>query len=938
MLLDGADDGSPPAKPPAHRRNEGWGPIGLFLRLFSSVWFGVILLIMLFIYSSIGSAGAPVGEGVLHWPFILNPDAWISVRQLRPFEMTEMEWFHWWPFDLLIGLICLNLIVATIRRIKLNVVNLGVWMIHAGIIILAAGSVWYFSTKVEGDSPVGRRRLVIELPGHGPVSMSAMPGNSLVVGQGADAYSFQVRDIDPSWEIRSGADAGKKAYSVSVRVQSKTGEFTRQLLSGYPQYTEDVIRTDDQQQPMKRAIKAIGKPLVDEALKLSLEYDPQSWFYLVDSHAVYLREVNAGGEPKTPWVQRPVRGLPRYQDYIRDYGDAILGPPVLEVRAADGQVRSFDAVVGESETVGQGDDAVTVTIDQATSFWHDPAHPSDDPHVCSVLATVTPKSGAAAQQRVVEGQAQKTGGVRLTVIDNAPPLSGLEVAVPSTDPNDPLKGVPFTISRYLRYANLETRRKPVLDSSSPINPAVNVSIRTSQGESQQYQLVAFDAENNAAVQGNLLFVWVNSPAEIERLKTRTDPMIRFSAPGGGKSVDIPILKTLADTPSLEFAPIEGTEYQFRVQGFQDGLAIGDATSVAIIELRKDDKMWQRWVFDDPSKNRDLAMASGMEQHAAGIPLDAGLQTVYVPGQRPPAPVMVIAGPEEHDLAAMITMATGQPRFQPVKQGDVVPIASGVTLSIDKYAARTVTETKPAVVPREQRDRDVKEMLSMIRLDIPGVAGGKTGGGADAGSAGGQSAWLPYHLFAFETPDEVLRRFPYRPTTIKMPDGRRIEFMFSRERLPLPGAVVLDDFVVDSTIGGFTGQTSSITDWKSMVRFAAADGSLTPPMKVSVNKPTEFKGHWFFQAQWDPPDPARAQGEVGSKGLNYTVLGVGNRNGVNVQLFGACLSVIGMLYAFYAKPVIKRRRQQAVLAKIEAGDFGQKAKARAEHKAAVEVES
>jgi len=31
---------------------------------------------------------------------------------------------------------CLNIVVATLRRIPLRVVNLGVWMIHTGIIVL----------------------------------------------------------------------------------------------------------------------------------------------------------------------------------------------------------------------------------------------------------------------------------------------------------------------------------------------------------------------------------------------------------------------------------------------------------------------------------------------------------------------------------------------------------------------------------------------------------------------------------------------------------------------------------------------------------------------------------------------------------------------------------------------------------------------------------
>ncbi len=46
-----------------------------------------------------------------------------------------------------------------------------------------------------------------------------------------------------------------------------------------------------------------------------------------------------------------------------------------------------------------------------------------------------------------------------------------------------------------------------------------------------------------------------------------------------------------------------------------------------------------------------------------------------------------------------------------------------------------------------------------------------------------------------------------------------------------------------------------------------------------------------------------------------MLGVGNRNGVNVMLLGCCLAVLGMIFAFYIKPLIKRRRQQAVYAQV-----------------------
>ena len=100
----------------------------------------------------------------------------------------------------------------------------------------------------------------------------------------------------------------------------------------------------------------------------------------------------------------------------------------------------------------------------------------------------------------------------------------------------------------------------------------------------------------------------------------------------------------------------------------------------------------------------------------------------------------------------------------------------------------------------------------------------------------------------------------------------------------------------------------------MLRFRdEPTGEWTSPIPVSMNKPVEHGGLWYFQAQWDPPDEAPQTGGRASAGLNYTVLGVGNRHGVYVQLLGCIIAVIGMIYAFYVKPVIKQRARRGVYA-------------------------
>jgi hypothetical protein len=114
------------------------------------------------------------------------------------------------------------------------------------------------------------------------------------------------------------------------------------------------------------------------------------------------------------------------------------------------------------------------------------------------------------------------------------------------------------------------------------------------------------------------------------------------------------------------------------------------------------------------------------------------------------------------------------------------------------------------------------------------------------------------------------------------------------------------------VGGFSGRTSSIRNWTSLVRFDEG-GRWGEPVEVSVNEPVEHGGYWYFQSQWDPPSGPRFAGDPPSAGLNYTVLGVGNRKGVGIQLLGCCVAVAGMLYAFYFKPLLRRRLAAAAVA-------------------------
>ncbi len=97
------------------------------------------------------SYDAGTGEGFrLFAEFVAAYDA-TTVRRLPAFEMTELEYYSWWPFRLLLILFVVNMVVATVRRIEFSFPNLGVLTVHTGIVVMALGCLYYKRLKQEGD-------------------------------------------------------------------------------------------------------------------------------------------------------------------------------------------------------------------------------------------------------------------------------------------------------------------------------------------------------------------------------------------------------------------------------------------------------------------------------------------------------------------------------------------------------------------------------------------------------------------------------------------------------------------------------------------------------------------------------------------------------------------------------------------------------------------
>ncbi len=103
---------------------------GRIVRFFSSVWLGILFLVLIALYIAIGSG---------------FPDLRAA------FEMTDLQFFDWWPMRILLSLLAIVLITVTLRRIPFTLFKLGSWTVHIGILTLIGGCVWYFSHKQEGS-------------------------------------------------------------------------------------------------------------------------------------------------------------------------------------------------------------------------------------------------------------------------------------------------------------------------------------------------------------------------------------------------------------------------------------------------------------------------------------------------------------------------------------------------------------------------------------------------------------------------------------------------------------------------------------------------------------------------------------------------------------------------------------------------------------------
>lgn len=92
------------------------------------------------------------GAGVRFFADFIDRTKAITIRRLPGLEMSELEFYNWWPLRVILLMFVANMIIATLRRIEFNFKNIGVLTVHTGIVTIAIGSVYYNGLKKEGDT------------------------------------------------------------------------------------------------------------------------------------------------------------------------------------------------------------------------------------------------------------------------------------------------------------------------------------------------------------------------------------------------------------------------------------------------------------------------------------------------------------------------------------------------------------------------------------------------------------------------------------------------------------------------------------------------------------------------------------------------------------------------------------------------------------------
>ncbi len=229
------------------------------------------------------------------------------------------------------------------------------------------------------------------------------------------------------------------------------------------------------------------------------------------------------------------------------------------------------------------------------------------------------------------------------------------------------------------------------------------------------------------------------------------------------------------------------------------------------------------------------------------------------------------------LTVVQRAAGGAVTQYPIAIGHPVATAvAGIPFSISVQELANVVY-RPELIPAAQRRPQLEQTMGHCVLQLAVSRGKWTD----------NQIFIPFQQFGLHG--------DLAPTSVRVPGAGKVSFVFSTLEWKLPAALTL----LSCKELFYPGGNSFPRDFISKVRFTNLKTHQSKLAVIHLNHPETLDGQHFFQARFGKQ----------ADGTPFTVLGVGNTNGLYPMIVGVIMIIFGIGYAFYVKPVLLNIKKQ-----------------------------
>jgi hypothetical protein len=323
----------------------------------------------------------------------------------------------------------------------------------------------------------------------------------------------------------------------------------------------------------------------------------------------------------------------------------------------------------------------------------------------------------------------------------------------------------------------------------------------------------------------------------------------------------------------------------RTEGFE-----GLQPTVAVVRvLAPDGSSRQRWIFHPYVQLTQDFVEDPEGGKPRRLPPDGNLVLTYLDASRDRFFIFQ-EKPDSFDDALFFSRRKGgHTDVQPLRTGRAVELFEMDGHSLDLIVDRFMRSARPQLVgtpvPPAERDREQEGTYSQSLVSVTLRHNG------DHDSPWSRQVWLPNVLY-MEVPGEGKE-----PVLVEVPGYGQVELSYGRLRRNLPVMLRMEDFELVTYPGSDLPK-----DYRSTLKVSDSTGR-EEILVTRMNHPIVRHGYKFSQSAWDPENQS------------YTIIGVGNNPGVKLIASGAILTFLGIPFAFYVKPRLKRREAARLQARV-----------------------